>query len=228
MTRGISLSDAELKELGVSRFKDECGRMVYEVPCVVCGRPVGMRNFSTNRVVKCRFCKKEIAKRRNAKMQAAREELLSILADDFETDSQHLNRFEKGSAKFNGTYSQSIELARKAIDKFDSIPEVIACIELLYIGARVIVHQPVGDFTVDFCLPDERVVIEIDGSLYHKDKAKQDIRDHAITYMLDGDWLIRHIPADVVTKDHKAFGDAARKMLNQRRRDLGMDRLKKR
>ena len=227
MARGSSLSDEELKELGVSRKTDEYGRRFYEVPCVVCGRPVGLRTFSTEKIVKCSFCKKEIAKKRKAKVDAAREELLSILANDLGTDYDHLKRFEKGTSKFGAAYSEDIEIARKAIGKFDSVPEVIACIELIHIGARVIAQQKVGDFTVDFCLPDEKVVIEIDGSLYHKDEAKKQLRDNAVTHMLGVGWMVRHIPSDAVVKKPEAFGRTMRRMLNARREDLGMKPLTK-
>ena len=227
MARGSSLSDEELKELGVSRIKNEYGRTIYKVPCVICGRPVGSHQYTTEKIYKCSFCKKEVAKRRKAKVEAAREELLSILAEDLDTDYEHLKRFENGTKKFGKAYYDDIEKARKVIDKFDSVPEVTACVELLHIGARVIVQQKVGDLTVDFCLPDEKVVVEVDGSLYHKDRDKEEVRDHAIVYMLGGDWIIRHVPADAVTKRHEVFGDTMRKMLNARRRELGMDRLKR-
>ena len=226
MARGSSLSNEELAELGVSRITGEYGTY-YEAPCVVCGRPVKLRIFSTEKVIKCDFCKKEVAKRRKAKVEAAREELLNILADDLGTDYEHLKRFEKGTTKFSRVYYDDIETARKAIDKFDSVPEVVACIELIHIGARVIAHQKVGSFTVDFCLPDEKVVIEIDGSLYHKNEAKEQIRDNAITHMLGGDWIVRHVPADAVTKRHDSFGRTMKRMLNARREELGLKPLTK-
>ena len=219
------MTDEELNRLGVTRKTDEFGRTAYIAPCVICGKPVGMRMFTTEKVVKCSFCKKEVAKRRKARVDAAREEILSVLADDLGTDYEHLRRFEKATTKFGRAYADNIETARKAIDKFDSVPEVVACIELLHIGARVIVQQRVGRFTVDFCLPDEKVVVEIDGSLYHADASEEGVRDHAISYMLEGDWEIRHIPADAVMKNHVAFGKGMRSMLNERREELGVGRL---
>lgn len=219
------MTDAELNQLGVTRKTDDFGRTVYLVPCVICGKPVGMHIFTTEKIVKCSFCKNEVAKRRKAKVDAAREEILSVLAEDLGTDYEHLRRFEKATTKFGRSYYDSIETARKAIDKFDSVPEVVACIELLHIGTKVIIHQKVGNFTVDFCLPDEKVVIEIDGSLYHNDVCKEQVRDHAITYMLDGDWEIRHIPADPVMKNHAAFGQGMKRMLNARRHRMGLKSL---
>lgn len=218
MTNGASLTNAELEELGVKRKKDTYGRNLYEVPCAICGRPVTTRQFSTNRIFKCDFCKKEIKRKRNDKVEAARRELLGVLADDLGTDYEHLKRFENGASKFGDAYADNIEAARKAIDKFDSVPEVVACIELLHIGARVIAHQKVGDFTVDFCLPDDRIVVEVDGSIYHADEAKEQMRDYAIMQMLGDGWEVRHVPSDAIMKNHAAFGNGMRRMLNARKR----------
>ncbi len=224
MTRGVSLSDEELQELGVTRTRSEYGT-VYTVPCAVCGRPTHSRQFSTNRVYKCNFCKKEVAKKRDAKMKAAKEKAEKIMADEIGVDYTHLHRFEQGASKFGAAYTRNIETARKVIDRFDSVPEVIACIELLHIRARIIVHQKVGDYTVDFCLPEEKVVIEIDGSLYHSDEAKEQMRDYAICYMLGDGWDVRHVPADAVAKRPQAFGGSMKRMLNARRHELGMKEL---
>ena len=220
MAKGSDLSDSDLAQLGVSRGRDEFGKLVYFVPCIVCGKRIGTRQFTTERMYKCNTCKSEIAKKNKAKVKAAREDILSILAEDLGTDYDHLKRFENGSSKFGKAYSDSIEKARKAIDRFDSVPEVVACIELINIGARVIVHQRVGDFTVDFCLPDEKLVIEIDGSIYHRDDDKTSMRDYAVTNMLGDGWIVRHIPAEAVTKNHEAFGRGMGKLLKSRREEL--------
>lgn len=218
MAWGSSMTDEELNLLGVTRIKNDYGKTVYFVPCVVCGKPIGTHSFSTDKIFKCDFCKSEIAKKRKARIESAREELLGILADDLGTDYEHLKRFEKGASKFGDAYADNIETARKAIDKFDSVPEVVACIELLHIGVRVIAHQKVGDFTVDFCLPDDRIVVEVDGSIYHTDEAKEQMRDYAIMHMLGDGWEVRHVPSDAIMKNHAAFGKGMRRMLNARKR----------
>lgn len=227
MTRGSSLSDEELAALGVSRTPQRYGNSIYEIPCVICGRPVRTRSYNTENVYKCNLCKSDVAKISNAKVKAIKEAHERMLAQEFSTDYEHLHRFEKGAEKFSDAYSRNIEAARSAIGKFDSVPEVSACISLLHIGARVIVHQSVGDFTVDFCLPDEKVVVEIDGSLYHADETKEFMRDFALKSMLGDGWIVRHIPADAVIKKHVVFERTMRKMLNDRREELGLKPLAK-
>lgn len=227
MTRGSSLSDEELAALGVSRTPQQYGNSIYGVPCAVCGRPVHTRSYNTDKAYKCKLCRSDVAKIRNAMVKAVKEAHERMLAREAGTDYEHLHRFEKGAEKFGDSYAEDIEAARSVASRFDSIPEVIACISLLHIGARVIAHQRVGDFTVDFCLPDEKVVIEIDGSLYHTDETKEFMRDYALKNMLGNGWVVRHIPADAVAKKHVVFERSMRKMLNARREEQGLKPLAK-
>ena len=75
-------------------------------------------------------------------------------------------------------YEPAIQKAKLAYNKYDSVPEAIAAIVLLHCGYRVIAQQPVSDYTVDFVLPDKKLAIEVDGSIYHADAAKEEIRGH--------------------------------------------------
>ena len=218
--RGSSLTDEELQALGISRHKAEYGNAIYTVPCAICGRAVKTRSFSTNKVYKCSLCKSDVARKMSEKAKAAKLEHDSIMAEGLGTDAKHVTRFEKAAALFDDSYSKSIAKARTVIDRLDSVPEVIACIGLLKIGARVIAHQKVGMYTVDFCLPDEKVVVEVDGSIYHADEMKAHRRDLAVTRMLGMGWVVRHIPADAIEKDHIAFERNMRRMLDKRREEL--------
>ena len=219
--QGSKLKDYELEALGVKRSSDRFGARLYRRPCAACGGEVRSRHFNTDKAYLCNLCKHDVVKRRKAADRALAEQIERAMAEGFGVDYTHYRRFENAAAKFGDSYIDAIELARKSIEKFDSVPEAVACIELLHIGARVIVHQPVGDFTVDFYLPDEKVVIEIDGSLYHKDADKQWMRDYALDHMLDGA-LVRHVPSDSVMKNHAAFGGMMRRLIKQRREELGI------
>lgn len=220
----VVLSKDELNALGISIIDAKYGSY-YSIPCAICGAPVTSRTFSAKRAYKCKVCKDDLAKKRQAVVKAAKDEAEQFFADKMGVDQKHYHRFEKAAAKFSERYFGNIETARKAIDKYDSIPEVIACIELLHIGTRVIVHQKVGNYTVDFCLPDEKLVVEIDGSLYHSDEAKEFMRDRIVTSALGDGWAVKHIPADAVTKNHALFGRGMKKMLNARREELRAKRL---
>ena len=222
---GSSMSDAQLAEIGVSRTHPDYGNVIYTVPCAICGEPIKMRSFTTEKAYRCSCCKSKAIEHYQARVKDAKRKYETEMAKGYGTDYVHFHRFDKAAAKFGVSYYPDIERARTVIDKFDSMPEVVACIELLHIGARVIVHQKVSDYTVDFCLPDEKVILEIDGSLYHKDATRTFARDNALSHMLGGEWTIKHVPADAVAKNHAAFGRNMRKMLNKKRKELGLKEL---
>ena len=222
MTSGAKLTDEELAVLGVSRETTEYGYDVYTIPCVICGLPVRERKYSTKKIYKCRLCRDDVLRKQHAKKKIAIEQHERMMAEEVGSDYAHYHRFESGVKKFGIKYLSAITQAEKVMYKFESVPEVVACIELLYIGARVIPHQSVGGFTVDFCLPDEKVVIEIDGSIYHADSDKEYRRDYAIKNMLGSGWVIRHIPSDAVMKNHEAFGKGIKRLIDDRRFELNI------
>lgn len=214
------LSDDELEAFGARRVTTKYGSVLYEVPCAICGRKTRVPNFNPTYPHKCIICTGDIGKKRQEKRRLARLQHEEELAEDIGVDAVHYRRFEKAVKKFGPRHLFAIEEAEKMILKYESVPEVIACIELLYIGVRVIPHQKVGDLVVDFCLPDEKVVIEIDGSLYHADSDKEQRRDKVIINTLGSDWIVKHIPAESVAKEHKAFRRAMRRYLDDRRFEL--------
>lgn len=76
----------------------------------------------------------------------------------------------------------------------------MVAIELVRLGHRVIPQQKIGKYRVDFLLKDVKMVIEVDGDLYHKDQFKGD-REATIQFSLGMDWKIVHVPAELISKD---------------------------
>lgn len=219
MVSGKRLSDDELAALGVKRIIYN-GTEMYEIPCVICGKKTRSYTFDSMRTYKCLTCYSSVMKKHEKKRRLEKRKHEEILAEKLEVDLTRFRRFEKAVSYFGVEYFYAIEQAQEAMEKFDSVPEVVACIELLHIGVRVIPHQCVGNYTVDFCLPDEKAVLEIDGILYHSNYYREHSRDIALQNMLGDGWVIKHIPADAVMKNHKAFGKLMRKFVDDRRFEL--------
>jgi very-short-patch-repair endonuclease len=57
---------------------------------------------------------------------------------------------------------------------------------------------------VDFYLPDQKIVVEVDGSLYHQ--KPRDNREATIQLSLGLDARIVHIPAELIAKDIHKLG----------------------
>ena len=97
-------------------------------------------------------------------------------------------------------YTRAISIATKASEKYGSVPEVMVAIELIRIGYSIIPQQKIKKYKVDFAIPKEKIVIEVDGSIYHKDVYKGD-REAIIQLSLGLDWKIIHVPAEYISKD---------------------------
>lgn len=85
-------------------------------------------------------------------------------------------------------------------DTFDSIPEVMLAIQLERIGLKYYSQKKIGDCKVDFVIPQIKVILEIDGEIYHKDNDKAFLRDRKIMSLVGENWEIIHIDASMVPK----------------------------
>ena len=171
-----------------------CGGYVYYIPCQICGRILKRNVYSRTLNYSCNYCKKTIKKK--AKIQ---KELLEV-----ETPKER--QFNKAvsnilnQVKNPVEYERAIKLAKTRCELYGSIPETMVCIELLKLGYNVIPQQKINKYRVDFAIPDNKLIIEVDGSIYHKDVYKGD-REAIIQLSLGLDWKIIHIPAEKIAKN---------------------------
>lgn len=76
----------------------------------------------------------------------------------------------------------------------------MVAIELLRLGYSIIPQQKIKKYKVDFAIPKEKIIIEVDGSLYHKDVYKGE-REAIIQLSLGLDWKIIHVPAEKIAEN---------------------------
>lgn len=222
MVMGCYLSDEELAAFGVEVSRDRYGKRLYTIPCDVCGDLIKTSKYNTKNTYRCKACKKHHVEINNRIERLLKNKIEHEEADEIGIDHSHYERFESAASNFGIKYYCAIEQASTVMHKFDSIPEAIACIELLYIGAKVIPQQKIGRYTVDFCLPDEKLIIEIDGALYHQNPNEEYWRDVAIKRLAGDDWVIKHIPAETLKKNHSLFGKSIKRLIDNRRYDLNI------
>jgi len=206
----MQYSDDELELIGIKRTqavgrgKERTNAYIYK--CASCGINVQRLSVMLDKPVYCSLCKNNALRRMKAAEQEAERQKIYLSSLDIGDANKKL-RFQKAALMMRklGGYDSAIRKAELAYDKYGSTPEAIAAIVLLKCGYRVITQQHVSDYTCDFVLPDEKIVIEVDGSIFHADEAKQEIRDMSIKYNLGNEWEILHIPADSLSKKPKAF-----------------------
>lgn len=88
----------------------------------------------------------------------------------------------------------------KGIDKFSSIPEAAVAIQMEKIGLKYEAQKEVAGKRVDFYIPEIKIILEIDGELYHTDENKTFLRDREIMREVGDEWEIVHIEASKVPK----------------------------
>lgn len=207
----MKLSNEEYEKLGIIVVPGSWGRDSYLIPCKICGGKVYSTQFSFKRTYICNFCKVEQKKAH----RMIEKELLKEL--DIKTPGE--KRFEKALALLKKkcdnfeVYAKAIKGARRACERYGSVPEVIVAIELLRQGNKITPQQRVGKYTVDFAIPDKKMVIEVDGRIYHADLQKEGYRDFVIKNSLGVGWKIVHIPSEYVTKDLNKIANFLKKVV---------------
>ena len=182
------------------KYDDNGYRLLYYVPCQNCGKIHGRRKYTGKEIYLCPAC----LELKRAK-QRAEVEALALSMPDAETKEEKRYRsaveaIEKQVGSLKG-YEKAVDICRKATYKYGSIPEAMLAIELIRKGYRIIPQQKVGKYRVDFALPNEKLIIEVDGSIYHTNKQKELEREASINYAIGLDWHFIHIPAESISKD---------------------------
>lgn len=182
------------------KYDDNGYRLLYYVPCQNCGKIRGRRKYTGKEIYLCPAC----LELKHAK-QRAEVEALALSMPDAETKEEKRYRsaveaIEKQVGSLKG-YEKAVDICRKATYKYGSIPEAMLAIELIRKGYRIIPQQKVGKYRVDFALPNEKLIIEVDGSIYHTNKQKELEREASINYAIGLDWHFIHIPAESISKD---------------------------
>lgn len=178
-----------IKTIGTSR-------VAYYIPCEICGKEIKKTQYSRKRTYVCDYCKGLIKKKERAAIPKELENVETRREKQFrhavEKIKNQVNNFEK--------YEKAIEIAKTRTELYGSIPETMVAIELIRLGYKIIPQQKIKNYKVDFTIPKEKIVIEVDGSVYHKDIYKGD-REAIIQLSLGLDWKIIHIPAELIAED---------------------------
>lgn len=183
-------------------------RLTFEVPCDKCGDIIIMHRYNPEVEHLCPYCKKNLEEKKKAVIHDAYAQIRSPKEQQFDKAVEKI----RGQVYDFDKYERAIELCERRAESFGSIPEAMVAIELVKLGYKVIPQQKIGRYKVDFYLPDENIVIEVDGSLYHVNKTKEAERDFAIERMIKGDVLIIHLPAELVQKKIWKLKDAIVKL----------------
>ena len=93
-------------------------------------------------------------------------------------------------------------------DKFDSAHEIVAAIILAHNEIKMKAQYKIGNYRVDFLIPEMCVVLEIDGNLHKNTLYRDNKRDIAVRQALGPEWEIVRISTDYLEQNAKMLPDA--------------------
>lgn len=189
---------------------------IYCIPCDKCGNIVKKQVYSSEKIYLCEYCKKGLARK---KKQYIENELEQVKTKKEQAFEKAVERMELQVQNFN-SYERAIQIAKTRVELYGSIPEVMVAIELIKLGYKIIPQQKIGRYKVDFLLPNEKLVIEVDGGLYHQSPHKGD-REAVIQLSLGLDWKIIHIPAELISVDIKKLKVIIKKLATPGQKKYG-------
>ena len=196
----MSISDIDAKRDNIKTTLEgnECRRYTaYHIICNSCGKEYIKRRYNSNDEHICDRCRHYKNKTIKAK-QRSLDALQEVRTKNEIKFDKAVNEM-KTQVRWDSRYQHCSEVAKKRVESYGSIPEMMVAIQLLYLGHRIIPQQTIGKYRVDFLLPRLKTVIEVDGEMFHK-KPKAN-REATIQLSLGLEWDIIHIPAELIRKD---------------------------
>lgn len=97
-------------------------------------------------------------------------------------------------------------------DKFDTAHEIVVAVMLLWNRVDAKVQQPIGSYRVDFLLPSEKMVLEVDGEVHKASLYTDNQRDIALREELGNEWEVVRIGNEYVESNPELVLEAAREV----------------
>ena len=102
------------------------------------------------------------------------------------------------------------------IDKFSSVPEVIIAIQMQNNELEYESQKKIGTRKVDFYIPGIKIILEIDGEIYHSNENEMFFRDRQIMAQVGEEWEIIHIDPNKIPKYTWNLKDALPYVVSER------------
>ena len=156
-----------------------------DIPCMMCGT-MHVEPVESKRFYMCEECKTKMRKIKQLQML---DNAMSLLKKG--GSSPYWSKIK------NGYYSeQYMILFNNILDNtyFDSKFEVIMAIIFEKNNIPYELHKHIGKRIVDFALPDLKIIVEVDGVLYHQNESEEFLREREIMRDCGEDWEIIRIP----------------------------------
>lgn len=210
------MSHNEAIQDGIRFSVDKYGQFYYYPRCKKCGEEVMTWSYKNNLNYTCQRCKaldyfSDKGKRYEQNFDAKERK--------FERAVERIK--SKAGGAFSN-YQHAIETIHEKLHRdkwFDSTEEIMTAIELVRRKVRARHQVQFGRYRADFVLPDDKIVLEIDGILFHtqKTKEKDKARDNLIILALGPEWEVVRITDELVNQNITRLVPAIRRIKKSRK-----------
>ena len=153
----------------------------------------------------CLFCATVLDETRNGKYICEEcESKMKLLKQISKVDTakEKIEKAVKRYLRKNESYDlERNKIATKILKEnfvFNSADEACFALQLEKEGIRYYPNYKIGNYNVDFLLPNMKKIIEIDGELYHTNENKDFLRERSIMSSVGEEYEILRIPASYV------------------------------
>lgn len=134
----------------------------------------------------------------------------------FEHALDKLERQQLDFSKYEDAIKTVSEYNENNDGKFDSSEEIMAAIILIHNRYHIKPQVKVGRYQVDFMLPEDFVILEIDGDRHKFNKSADSKRDRKIRETLGDKWQIIRIPTEFIDEKVEKLPSAIELMQDYR------------
>lgn len=194
------------------RVKKENGRNFYFVPCKHCGNEVKTPYYDPSKNYSCRLCK----------LMTDSETKKEVTAESKERKFENAIKRIAEVANLND-YEDAMSKIRKCLHRegwFSSTEEIMVAIELLKCGYKINHQVPIKRYKLDFVLKEQKLILEVDGYLYHteKTKPKEQLRDDIAIASFGADWEVLRVSTLEINKNITRLSKAIEASIERRRK----------
>lgn len=178
--------------------RDKYGFQAYYPKCTLCKEQEVMTwNYKRGVRYRCNDCKEE------------KSNVLELLSSDLRKNYKQ-RKLDTAIKRINKIadikqYERGIRWVEKNLGKpgwFQSSEEIMVALELIRRKVKAYHQVKINNYRVDFLLPNEKIVLEIDGSVFHRKDTREyeHFRDDIIILVLGNEWEVIRISSDNINK----------------------------
>lgn len=184
--------------------------------CWNCGKPAEV--ISTKETGRC-YCKKcdefrkfILKKEDQEYVKLKKKRMLNSAIEKLEKQSLDMYRYKEAIDAVS-------EFLEEHPDKFDSSEEIMSAVILCHNRIKCIFQYKVLRYQCDICIPDWKVIVEIDGDRHASKRTSDNYRDIEIINELGDEWNIIRIKAELIDTKAENIIKAIKEVMKQRIKD---------